>query len=216
MGFNEVDNFFLNNKYSCSVFILSRRFGNAEAAYQAHKTKEPQIRDIFTTIDAVNSQSLGRRVNAYDGWEDDKINAMLLVVFEKFRQNPDILEKLLQTGNQKIVAISLSKETFWGTDDGVGEKILMYIRTYFKTRSVKNRENLYSNWEDLHHELHFLSIAIKNYGTLYSKQDLDKYNLTFSDCIERINTLKMDTENYISFFRVDRDILTQATKEFVE
>lgn len=220
VGFNDTKYFFLNNKYSCNVFVLERRFGNAEAAYQAHKTKEPQIINIFTTLDAVSAQSIGRGVDTYDGWKDNKVKAMLLVVFEKFRQNPDILEKLLETQNQKLVAISISKENFWGVIDDVGQnilgKILMYVREYFKTHTKTERERLYSDWEDIQSELKLFRTPIKNYGILYSKTDIDRCNSTFNDCLQRIEKLKLEIENFIQFFLVDIDILTKTTEQFTD
>lgn len=220
VGFNDTKYFFLNNKYSCNVFVLERRFGNAEAAYQAHKTKEPQIMNIFTTLDAVSSQSIGRGVDTYDGWENNKVKAMLLVVFEKFRQNPDILEKLLETENQKLVAVSISKENFWGVIDGVGEnilgKILMYVREYFKTHTKTERERLYSDWEDIQSELKLFRSPIKSYGILYSEMDITRCDSIFNDCLQRTEKLKLEIENFIQFFLVDVDILTEATKQFTE
>lgn len=220
VGFNDTEKFFLNNKYSCDVFILNRRFGNAEAAYQAHKTKESQIRNIFTTLDAVSAQSIGRGVKTYDGWENDKVKVMLLVVFEKFRQNPDILEKLLKTGNQKLVAISISHEKFWGLIDDEGEnvlgKILMYVREYFKFHTTTERERLYSDWEDIQDELKILRTSIKSYGILYSQDDITKCNNEFEDCYKRLEKLKLEINNFINFFLVDVDILTEATKQFVD
>lgn len=220
VGFNDTEHFFLNNKYSCDVFILDRRFGNAEAAYQAHKTKEPQIVNIFTTLDAISSQSIGRSVDTYEGWDKDKVRVMLLVVFEKFRQNEDILQKLIATGNQKLEAVSISNEDFWGIADGKGQnilgKILMYVREYFKTHTKTERERLYSDWEDIQSQLKILRTPIKSYGTLYKNNDIDKCDISFDDCIQRLNKLRLDIKNYISFFLVDVDSLTEATDQFVE
>lgn len=218
LGFNDAQYYFLNNKYSCSLFILNRRFGNAEAAYQAHKTKEPQIQNIFTTIDAVNAQSLGRRVNTYEGWDNDKIGVMLLVVFEKFRQNPELLEKLLATGDQKLVSISVSHEKFWGTYDGEGEnilgKILMYIRQYFCIHQASQRQHIYTAWEDVRNELELLKIPIREYGKFFRSSDLDYYKNIFTDFNERMSKLNTDIENYLNFFIVDNETLTEATKHY--
>lgn len=219
MGFNDAPYFFLNNKYSCNVFILDRRFGNAEAAYQAHKTMEVQIVNIFTTLDAYSAQSIGREVHAYDGWENDKIRAMLLVVFEKFRQNPDILQKLLDTENQKLVAVSITKESFWGTLNGEGKnilgKILMYIREYFKNHN-EEREKLYNELEDIHSILKAVKTPIKKYGILYNNDDIEKSNNNFNDCISKLESLKLKVNDYTQFFLVDENILTEATKQFTK
>lgn len=220
VGFNDTQNFFLNNKYSCSVHILNRRFGNAEAAFQAHKTKESQIRNIFTTLDAVSAQSLGRDLVCYNGWENDRLRVMLLVIFEKFRQNSDILTKLINTENQKLVAVSISQESYWGTHNGEGKnmlgKILMYIREYFKTNSPFQREYLESNWEDIQTELNVLKIPLKNYGILYNPNDILKINNSFEDCFERLETLKIDMKNYMDFFLITEDSLNKATEKFTD
>jgi len=220
VGFNDTENFFLNNKCSCSVFILDRRFGNAEAAYQAHKTKEPQIQNIFTTLDAVSSQSIGRGVTTHETWDEDKIRVMLIVIFEKFRQNPDLLEKLIATGDQKLVSVSKSKEKLWGTVAGEGQntlgKIIMYVRQYFKTYTNCKRESLHTNWQDIHNELELLRIPIRNDGMLHNALDLQACNNGFIDLNKRLNKLNLDMQNYLEFFIVDTDILTEATKQFTE
>ena len=220
IGFNDTQNFFLNNKYSCGVHILNRRFGNAEAAFQAHKTKEPQIRNIFTSLDAVSAQSLGRDLVCYNNWENDKLRVMLTVIFEKFRQNPDILQKLINTGNQKLVAVSISSETYWGTHEGIGKnmlgKILMYVRNYFNACSPSQREFLESSWDDINTELNILKLPIKNYGIIYHSNDISKTEDSFNDCLERIETLKIDMLNYINFFLITEESLNKATEKFVD
>lgn len=220
VGFNDTEHFFLNNKYSCKIYILGRHFGNAEAAYQAHKTKEPQIINIFTTLDAVSSQSIGRSVKTYDGWENDRVRVMLLVVFEKFRQNPQILDRLLNTENQKLVAVSISKEKFWGCLDGEGEnvlgKILMHVRQYFKSHSIDEHEKLFKDLECIHNRLNILQTTIKDYGILYRDEDLKTNEEYFNDCILYTNKLKSGIEDFIKFFLVDVESLTEATSQFID
>lgn len=220
VGFNDAPYFFLNNKYSCNVSVFGHRFGNAEAAYQAHKTKEPQIINIFTTLDGLSSQSIGRGVHAYDGWDNDKVKIMLLVIFEKFRQNPNILEKLIDTGEQKLIAVSMSKEKFWGTLNNEGEnilgKILMYVREHFKTYTILERENLYNDWEDIQKKLNILKVPIENYGLFYSEHDIENNNVAFIDCLEKIEKLKSEIDKFIGFFLVDVNILSEATKQFID
>ncbi len=74
----------------------------------------------------------GRSIRKRDDWDDIKIDVMRQYVTEKFKQNPDLAQKLLDTGDAILEEGNTWGDTFWGKVNGVGEnwlgKILMEVR----------------------------------------------------------------------------------------
>ena len=130
--FNEYS--FLSNFYECTVEYNGLFYKSSEAAYQAQKC--PFIANKFTNISASESKKLGKHVQIRYDWEDVKLSIMKEIVTNKFKQNPDLLEKLISTGNAELSEENYWGDKFWGTVDGVGEnhlgKILMEIREELK------------------------------------------------------------------------------------
>ena len=58
---------------------------------------------------------------------------MFDLVLEKFKQNPELKQKLLETGNQELIEGNTWNDTFWGVCNGQGQnwlgKILMLARS---------------------------------------------------------------------------------------
>ncbi len=69
-------------------------------------------------------------------WQDVKVGIMTELVIAKVRQNKDVLECLIKTGNKQIIENS-PWDTFWGVgENGSGRnqmgEILMMIREEIK------------------------------------------------------------------------------------
>jgi predicted NAD-dependent protein-ADP-ribosyltransferase YbiA (DUF1768 family) len=64
---------------------------------------------------------------------DVKVKLMFVLVTEKFKQNPELKQKLLETGNQELIEGNTWNDTFWGVCNGQGQnwlgKILMLVRS---------------------------------------------------------------------------------------
>ena len=62
---------------------------------------------------------------------DVKVKLMFVLVTEKFKQNPELKQKLLETGNQELIEGNTWNDTFWGVCNGQGQnwlgKILMLV-----------------------------------------------------------------------------------------
>lgn len=82
-------------------------------------------------------------------WEDYKIKAMNIVVYEKFKQNENLQKKLLQTGDAILIEDTTGwHDNFWGNCDcpqcqsisGKNHlgKILMSVREYFMQNKNKD------------------------------------------------------------------------------
>jgi ribA/ribD-fused uncharacterized protein len=128
------DNFFLSNFYEAEVVYNGVRYKTSEHAYQAEKTliasERQQVRDAKTPGVA---KRLGKKVTMQDGWDNMKFDVMLDIVRAKFKQNPDLAQKLLETGTAHLEEGNDWGDKLWGTVDGQGKnwlgKILMVVRS---------------------------------------------------------------------------------------
>ena len=129
------ERYFLSNMYPCKVVInLNNRlyeFTCSESVFQALKC--PERIDEFLSIDGYAAKRLGKQVKASARWHDPeyRINIMRYALDCKFRQNPQLAEKLMQEKGE-IVEINEWYDTFWGVCNNIGEnhlgKLLMEIR----------------------------------------------------------------------------------------
>jgi ribA/ribD-fused uncharacterized protein len=113
---------YLSNLYPCPVTIDEPgypggiRFISAEHAYQWGKAQLPEVRNwIMSAPHGRHAALAGHHLSAYDivpDWKDVKIARMERVVEAKFRQNPELREKLLGTGTAPLE--EESNDGFWG------------------------------------------------------------------------------------------------------
>ena len=119
----------------------------SEHYYQAQK-----FMDSDTKIKIQNAETpkiastIGRdrKLNLRSDWEEVKQDVMFDAVYYKFKQNKDILQKLLDTGNARIVEATV-KENYWGcgpNNDGQNNygKILVKVREKLRTEQKKGEQ----------------------------------------------------------------------------
>jgi len=124
---------FLSNMHPCELSIIYNgvvyNFHCSEAAYQAMKC--PERIDEFTELNGPKSKALGRKVELRSDWSSVLIDVMRYVINCKFRQNPELAERLMAVEGE-IVEYNEWKDTFWGVYEGVGEnhlgRLLMELR----------------------------------------------------------------------------------------
>ena len=112
----------------------------SEHYYQAQKFVEPEVKlKIANAKTPKIASTIGRdrNLNLRSDWEEIKQNIMYDAVYFKFKQNEDILRKLLDTGNAKLVEATV-KENYWGcgpNNDGQNNygKILVRVRKQLRT-----------------------------------------------------------------------------------
>jgi len=130
---------FLSNMYKCQVKVDGIVYQSAEAAYQAQKTTDIDIRHEFSKLGPVEAKEKGRHIQALQSF--NRIDAMGKVLIAKFSQNKDLLDELLKI-NGVIVEGNTWNDTYWGVCNGKGEnmlgKMLSRIRdnVLAKTKSV--------------------------------------------------------------------------------
>lgn len=128
--------YFLSNFFNAPVTYEGITYQNNEAAFQAAKVLDKNIRREFATLNPSEAKRKGRRVQLRPDWEGVKNQVMYEVCFAKFTQNPDLKTKLLETRNEELVEGNTWGDRIWGAVNGIGEnrlgKILMKIREDFK------------------------------------------------------------------------------------
>lgn len=142
---------FLSNFFVCPVRYKGLLYTNSEAAFQAAKATEEKMKQVFTYLPPSEAKYLGRRVQLRPDWEQVKDEVMLDIVRAKFKNNADLRQKLLETGNEELVEGTLWKDMYWGIDlkTGKGEnhlgKILMQVREeIYEEENAKQPKELYA------------------------------------------------------------------------
>lgn len=140
---------FLSNFYQCPVTYDGIAYGSSEAAFQAQKTLDVGKRKYFATLDPSKSKREGRRlVDLRSDWDDVKDKVMYDIVMAKFIQNPNLADKLLDTGDKKLVEGNSWNDRYWGMDYEctVGRnqlgKTLMAVRENIRMIRVTHDESV--------------------------------------------------------------------------
>ena len=92
-----------SNFYMTNVDYDGLHFTNSEAAFQAQKCVDENIKKTFQQKSPSDAKISGRRVRLRPDWEDVKYNVMVEVCYAKFNQNPGLKEILLSTGDEEII-----------------------------------------------------------------------------------------------------------------
>ncbi len=127
---------FLSNFARYSFFLDGARWPTSEHYFQAMKFKNPKIqREIRLQKSPTLAARAGRdrKKPLRSDWESVKEQVMYDAVLAKFRQNPDIAEQLLATGQAELIEHT-GNDSYWGDGgDGSGKNrlghILMEVRS---------------------------------------------------------------------------------------
>jgi ribA/ribD-fused uncharacterized protein len=138
---------FLSNFFPASIVLSFLHEGkrhrfimpSVENAYQASKiassTPDRVVRvRAFVDFTAGEAKRVGRSVDLRKDWEKIKIPLMHAFLRQKF-SHPNLREKLLATGDAKLIEGNFWNDCFWGVDSktGLGDnhlgKTLMRVRS---------------------------------------------------------------------------------------
>lgn len=119
--------YFLSNFYPCQVTYHGITYQNSEAAF--HAQKDPSRAEEFCKLNPSQAKRLGRKVKLRSDWEYVKDGIMKDILIFKFKQNPELAQKLLNTGEVMLVEANNWGDTYWGYDEinNVGQNRLGYI-----------------------------------------------------------------------------------------
>lgn len=118
---------FLSNFAAYPFTLKGVTWKTSEHYFQAMKFANPKIqREIRICSSPMAAAHAGRdkKKPLRKDWEKVKDSIMYDAVWAKFSQNPDIAERLLATGDQKLVEHT-ANDSYWGDGgDGSGRNML--------------------------------------------------------------------------------------------
>ena len=129
---------FLSNMYLAKFTWQGIEYKSVEHAYQANKAKTVEERLHIASLDSSkDTKRYAKTMDVRPDFHEEKEEIMLTLLFCKFHQNPDLLEKLLNTGTQELVEGNRWNDKFWGvclkTNKGKNAlgKALMKVRMFY-------------------------------------------------------------------------------------
>lgn len=123
---------FLSNFYPSIVTWEGQEYKTVEHAYQAAKTtNQDEVDKVRLAPTPGIAKRVGQNVTLRPDWEKIKFGVMLNLVRQKF-QDQHLQEKLLSTGQQRLIEGNWWGDQYWGVCKGKGENrlgiILMQVR----------------------------------------------------------------------------------------
>lgn len=124
---------FLSNFAAAPLELDGIRYPTSEHAYMAEKVIDREERLRLAALPTPGAaRRAGQLVVMRSDWDIYKPHAMLRVVRAKFRQNPDLAQRLLDTGTRYLSEDNSWGDRYWGVVQGEGlnmlGKTLMQVR----------------------------------------------------------------------------------------
>ena len=140
---------YLSNFDDHPVTFNGLEFDSAEAAYQADKSDDPEVKESFMFMTPSQAKKEGRRVKMRPNFESEKVKVMQEIVVCKFMQNPELMDKLQATGDTLIIEGNTWHDNFWGSCvcgrkscSAQGKNVLGKILMQVRETSLNNMELL--------------------------------------------------------------------------
>ena len=139
---------FLSNFYPSPFIYEGVEYPTVEHAFQALKTLDKDEREKVIACDTPSkAKRMGRKVKLREDWEDIKDQLMFDLVKAKFRQNQELKEMLIATGEEELIEGTRWHDNYWGNcscercknKEGKNKlgKILMEVRRTVKKEKKK-------------------------------------------------------------------------------
>lgn len=111
----EYEHAFLSNFYWADAAVGDEIYPTSEHAFQAAKTEDPQERKKVRAAKSPGmAKRIGRRVAMRRNWDQIKNGVMHAILKSKF-SNPELRDKLLATGDAKLVEGNTWHDNYWGS-----------------------------------------------------------------------------------------------------
>lgn len=128
---------FLSNFWMAPIVLQGKVWPSSEHFYQAMKhpgeIERENIREMETPALA---KYAGKNIMYYHPtFEANKERIMYIANEQKYRQHPDLKQRLIDTYPAELIECNTWNDTYWGVCDGKGQnklgKILMNLRAKF-------------------------------------------------------------------------------------
>ena len=117
--------FFLSNLYQNVTAYDGMYYQSAESAFQASRCRVPYDRRIFAELDGIGNgyqaKELIRQLYCKDEYTEQSVVDMIDIISDKFYRNPELMDRLLATGDADIINCNDWHDSFWGVDNRTGE-----------------------------------------------------------------------------------------------
>lgn len=120
---------FLSNFHPSKIVIEEKEYDTVEHYYQSQKFKDTPYEEIIRKAETpAKTKRLAKRYPIREDWDEVKDEVMLKGLRAKFTQNPELKDKLIETGECNIHEAS-PYDLYWGEKglDKLG-KLLMKVR----------------------------------------------------------------------------------------
>lgn len=131
--------------HSVSVKLDDVVYDCTETAYQAAKTTNKEERQMIRVMSPYHAKAywIGYEDKIRPDWEQIKDDVMRDLVTQKFKNNKELKQMLLNTGVAILEEGNDWDDTYWGISNGRGDnrlgKILMELRSKLQKSSKKGQ-----------------------------------------------------------------------------
>ncbi len=124
---------FLSNFYESPLRVNGVTYLTVEHFFQASKASNKEDHDYVNSAATPGiAKHRGRRITLREDWERVKLRVMRLGLRAKFEQNPELKQKLLDTGGAYLEEANSWGDSYWGKCGGRGHnhlgEMLMELR----------------------------------------------------------------------------------------
>lgn len=116
----------LSNFFPCRIHLQGIDFNSGEHAFQYIKARRNGCPELATRIlksnEAKDAKQAGYGITILENWDGEKEEMMSRVIEAKFKQNPELAQKLIATGDSTLV--EATSDRFWGAHATLNSKSL--------------------------------------------------------------------------------------------
>lgn len=171
----------MSNFYRCDIRYKDLTYKSSEAAWQAQKTLDEEVRKTFQFMTPAESKRAGRKVTLRPDWESVKYSIMVDVLTAKFSQNVQLLNWLMLTGEEQLLENTTGwHDNTWGdcscpkckniTGQNLLGKALMEVRASFApVGNVCNCSTTFTGFFSRYGYVFMSDLGVKNLKCISNK-----------------------------------------------
>jgi len=105
----------LSNFYQCDIIYEGKHWKSSEHIYQAMKCVHEEDKEKIRKCSLREIKSEVLKYEQVDNWHDSlKDEIMEMALYLKFSQNPYLVKKLIDTGEDEIIEGNYWHDNYWG------------------------------------------------------------------------------------------------------